>query len=98
MDGDKKLFNIRYQSGCILCGRMDVKRFKMLDERNYPVEVCVDCLMKEVKDVRIDEGKKPKGSGKGKPSVKGAKQEGNGKEPKTGKEPATDVEGKPASG
>ena len=92
----------RFSSGCILCGKLETWRVKVLDPQNLPLEICVDCLLKQ-KVIKPKEGKhaeKEDSDGKRvekpEPSPAGnedREQPAKGKEPAIGNESEADVEG-----
>jgi len=45
----------RFSSGCITCGTLETWRVKVLDPQNLPLEICVDCLLKQ-KVIKPKEG------------------------------------------
>jgi len=92
----------RFSSGCILCGKLETWRIKVLDPQNLPLELCVDCLMRQriIKPKEGTNAEKEDGEGKRmekpEPSHAGskrAKQPVKGKEPDTRSELEADVEG-----
>ncbi len=98
--------NRRFSSGCFMCGKPAEGRWrvKMLDPQNRPVEICVDCLLKqrairvkekEIKNVRneVNKGRGMEESAKNIAGDKDGKQQTEGKKSETGRKPETDVEG-----
>ena len=91
----------RFSSGCIMCGKLPTWRVKVLDPQNLPLEICIDCLLRqkvikpkegEYAKKEISEGKRMEEPEPSPDRSKDEEQPVEGEEPAVGDEPKNDVE------